>query len=134
MGTNFYLYRTPVCEHCGQETSPPLHIGKSSSGWCFSLHVIPEERLSSLADWEKEWSRPGVAIRNEYDDTVTPAEILRIITDRKGPASSQQHEEEFLAQNHAVDGPQGLLRHEMDGRHCVANGPGTWDLIAGEFC
>ena len=42
MGTNYYLHRprTNECEHCGRaDEAPPLHIGKSSSGWCFSLHV-----------------------------------------------------------------------------------------------
>ena len=41
--------------------------------------------------------------------------------------------EEFLDKNHAFLGPKNLLRARVDGRHCIGNGKGTWDLIAGEF-
>lgn len=133
MGTNYYLYRTEPCEHCGQETSPPLHIGKSSSGWCFSLHAIPEEQLSSLDDWEREWARTGATIRDEYDSPVTADEMHRIVTQRGGVSDAKKHDRHYLKQNQAQDGPNGLLRHELNGRHCVAHGAGTWDLITGYF-
>ena len=61
MGTNYYL--TEDCECCGR-AFPDLHIGKSSGGWCFSLHVIPSEGLNSLDEWESRFSC-GV-ITNEY--------------------------------------------------------------------
>ena len=42
MGTNYYFEdSSEVCECCGRGAES-LHIGKSSGGWCFSLHVMPE--------------------------------------------------------------------------------------------
>ena len=49
MGTNYYLHKKPPCEACGHEPAP-LHIGKSSGGWCFSLHVIPEIALTGVIE------------------------------------------------------------------------------------
>ena len=37
MGTNYYL-ETDACDKCGRGDGP-LHIGNSSAGWCFALHV-----------------------------------------------------------------------------------------------
>lgn len=133
MGTNYYLYREPACESCGHQEDP-LHIGKSSFGWCFSLHAIPEEGLDTLDAWKDAWATEGTSIRDEYGDAVTPDEMYRVVTERgKDDLPTMRHEAGFLRQNHAVDGPRGLLRHKLDGKHCVANGEGTWDLIAGEF-
>ena len=112
MGTNYYLYQKPDCETCGRP-HPALHIGKSSAGWCFSLHVVPEDRIECLDDWRHLWTQPGALIRNEYDERISPGEMESIITEREHPC--------------------GLLRHEIDGRHCLSHGPGTWDHIAGEF-
>lgn len=50
MGTNYYLHTKPDCECCGRGFEP-LHIGKSSGGWCFSLHVMPEDNINTLDDW-----------------------------------------------------------------------------------
>ena len=132
MGTNYYLYREPACKHCGHHGQEPLHIGKSSSGWCFSLHVLPEEGIASLEDWQRAWTAPAVSIEDEYGDAITPEQMLGIITHRSGRVA--QHEPGYLAQNHAVDVPEGLLRHQMDGSHCIGHGDGTWDFITGTFC
>lgn len=111
MGTNYYLHRD-VCPHCKRSDSP-LHIGKSSAGWCFALHVDEEAGINSLADWQALWASPGSKIMNEYGDNISPPEMLATITERIHP--------------------RGLSRHIKDGRHCVGNGDGTYDLIRGEF-
>lgn len=133
MGTNYYLEATPPppCPCCGRgyETQR-LHIGKSSGGWCFSLHVIPEEGINSLADWQKRWSLPGFVIRDEYGDTHTSEQMLSVITVRAWGRAQQSAS--WYAQNHAVPGPNGLARHQI-GRYCVGHGEGTWDLIPGDF-
>lgn len=131
MGTNYYLYREAACGHCGHRAEP-LHIGKSSAGWCFALHVIPEEGLDSLDAWKVAWSSEGTGIEDEYGRIITPQEMEGVVMRRAGMAVAR-HEAGFLAENHAIDGPRGLLRHDMDGTHCVGHGDGTWDLIAGEF-
>lgn len=111
MGTNYYC-RFPACGACGH-ADEPLHVGKSSVGWVFMLHAIPERGINSLADWSEFWKRPGVSLFNEYDDPVSPDRMLDIITNR-GPV-------------------EDLLRCEVDGDRCIAHGPGSWDIRVGEF-
>jgi hypothetical protein len=144
MGTNYYLHEKADCECCGRPFEQ-LHIGKSSGGWCFSLHVIPEEGINTIEDWIAKWSAPGVQIRNEYNDFVEPHEMLAVICDRRGSRHSgdgwdtdwwkwgYSSEEHFHSMNHSLRGPNGLLRHQVDGRHCIGQGEGTWDYITGEF-
>jgi hypothetical protein len=128
MGTNYYLHEPP-CEHCGRGPEP-LHVGKSSGGWCFALHAIPEEGLIDLESWTTRFSRPDLVIRNEYGDALSPDELLGVIVSRSGRVGI--HDPAFLADNHAENGPMGLLRRKI-GPHCIAHGAGTWDLILGEF-
>lgn len=134
MGTNYYLHDREPCPHCGREF-PGKHIGKSSWGWCFGLRVIPEDGINTLDDWRREWSRPGAYIVDEYGDRKSAEEMERCIVDRKRNrqrsnwigASESRYRREYFS------GPNGLLRHRIDGRHCVGHGEGTWDYIAGEF-
>lgn len=126
MGTNYYL-RTDPCPHCGR-SDEELHIGKSSAGWCFSLHVMPEDGIDGLEAWEQRWKTGRIF--NEYREEVAPEEMRRIITERSWP--ERPREESFYRQNHAVPGPNGMVRHAV-GRHCLGHGEGTWDLITGEF-
>ena len=113
MGTNYYLHQKPDCECCGRPFEP-LHIGKSSGGWCFTLHVMPEDNINTLDDWKFLWDQPGTYIRNEYGEKVTPEEMLKIITNRTWKGEFPR-------------------RHELDGAHCIGHGEGHWDYILGEF-
>lgn len=129
MGTNYYLHEKPKCESCGREDEP-LHIGKSSAGWVFGLHVIPDEDINSLDDWQELWDKDGSSIIDEYGSEITVKEMEDIITDR-GRSKAVNDDFDYGA-NHAEPGPNNLVRHIID-RHCVGHGEGTWDLIAGEF-
>lgn len=140
MGTNYYLHDKPDCECCGRQFEP-VHIGKSSGGWCFSLHVIPEDNINSLDDWCALWSKPGAFIRNEYGERISISQMSDIITNRSRDAKWDESrwwsgfylsEADFHAKNHSLRGPKGLLRHRI-GDHCVGHGKGTWDYIQGEF-
>jgi hypothetical protein len=113
MGTNYYLH-VGCCEKCGRGEDK-LHIGKSSAGWCFSLHVDEDGGIKSLADWERLWSQPGTRIMDEYGDVIPVEQMRRTILERKWA------------------GPDGLRRHPVDGQHCVGAGDGTYDLITGWF-
>jgi len=116
MGTNFYLLRD-CCEHCGRPAER-IHIGKSSGGWMFGLHVKQyewETTPSNLEEWKELWSQPGNRILDEYGERLTPQEMFERITDRHWK------------------GPGGLRRHEVDHHFCIAHGSGTWDLCVGEF-
>lgn len=130
MGTNYYLNMKPPCESCGRPYEPK-HIGKSSGGWCFSLHVIPEESINDLADWQKIWSAPEATIEDEYGRLISELEMTDIICNRKWEPRSKWSAEEYM-RNQAEPGPNGLARHVV-GRHCLKHGAGTWDCIEGDF-
>ncbi len=131
MGTNYYWHEEtkPACAHCGKSAEEEvLHIGKSSAGWCFSLHVTDE--IKSLDDWKAKFAGPGKII-NEYDEPLTVAQMLEIITERSWPTSSGWTAYEY-SQNFAEPGPNNLARHRI-GDYCVGHGEGTWDLMPGCF-
>ena len=135
MGTNYYLHRG-ICPEC-KRSCDHWHIGKSSIGWCFSLHIIPERGIRDLPDWVQAWQEPDTLIRDEYGRDITPEAMLDIITNRKRPRPPQWKRwyasiDEYYARNDAEPGPNHLLRHRI-GHHCVGHGEGTWDLIQGEF-
>jgi hypothetical protein len=139
MGTNYYWAEQEApCACCGRSFQP-IHIGKSSGGWCFLLHVIPEDGIHDLADWEACWAKPGSIIEDEYGTRLSPETMRAIITVRSWPRDAEKiplgYESwgQFYDKNSADLGPNGLLRHRVDGRFCVGNGAGTWDLIAREF-
>jgi hypothetical protein len=152
MGMNYY-YHLPGYKK--------IHIGKSSYGWCFLLHVYPKlgsgdpnfipevDGIQSLDDWKGLFSIPHSRITDEYGFHVTPEDILRIITCREGYARDRDgtneswekwamalhpyaSEEDFHKKNHSERGPKGLLRFKV-GDFCVGHGEGTYDYITGEF-
>jgi len=121
MGTNYYWR--------ADERDESIHIGKSSAGWCFALHVT--EELTSLDDWVAEWGKPGY-IQDEYGTRHTPEQMFKVITNRRW------HRPDLLSwrvdgRNNAVKGPNGLLRSRIDNEHCTGHGEGTWDLHPGKF-
>jgi hypothetical protein len=135
MGTNYYHHEKEPCPTCGHEGDEPRHIGKSSGGWCFSLHVYPEEGIADLGDWKARWGS-GV-IKDEYGKTVTPDDMESRITQRSWEPAKRvpmgyADWSQFHEQNGSEPGPSGLLRHRI-GPHCLGHGAGTWDLIAGDF-
>ena len=121
MSVNFYLESNePVhqCHECGTKSviHEIFHIGKSSSGWMFALHVEPD-RESWPVDWWS-WKSFIIArekthrIANEYNEIFTVQEFEQIVINRLG-----------------ID----LARHTVDAQFCVGWGDGTYDLIVGEF-
>lgn len=145
MGTNYYLHRN-VCAHCGRGDEP-LHIGKSSAGWCFSLHVGTlgdDEPLSHIADldgWRAIWHDGEIS--DKYGNKLSIAEMEMVITVRDNSTLNDWdsrewrgylNEYDFHARNYSERGPRGLLRHRIsDANHCVKHGDGTWDCITGDF-
>lgn len=138
MGTNYYWIDTPCpnpCTHCQQVG---VHIGKSSAGWCFSLHVDDECR--TLADWDVRFRRFGSVIQDEYGRTITRDQMIDVITARgrdralpDTPDDGYKSWAEFHRLNDSQPGPNGLVRARVDGKHCIGHGEGTWDYITGWF-
>lgn len=132
MGTNYYLLRDK-CKCCGR--AEKLHIGKSSGGWCFGLHVkdpnTDEDLPANLMEWEELFKNND--IMDEYGKSITKEEMMEIITDREFHGN-HAHDPRFYIENAAIIGPNNLLRHKIAyGYSCIGHGSGTWDLIIGEF-
>lgn len=139
MGTNYYMIED-TCECCGKGKRK-RHIGKSSAGWCFSLRVYPEDEINSLDDWRKLFTLPGTTFRDEYGTVIAADDILSCIEDRGLDVNEKDKNvpygygswERFHELNNSERGPNNLLRHRINGRHCVGHGNGTFDYIIGEF-
>lgn len=110
MGTNYYVKSKPPCPLCNHVEND-LHIGMSSGGWVFSLHVYPERGLITFQDWIKFLC--DFDIIDEYGEYLSLEDMMKVITERS-------HSE-------------GLLRSKVGEDRCVGNGAGTWDLIQGDF-
>lgn len=140
MGTNYYSVHRDVdldkfdgWDLRYDEEGRCLHIGKSSGGWCFSLHVIPERGINSLRDWIEVFIDPERVIINEYREEIGLEEMMRVITQRSRPPGNEW-DQATLDRNCAEPGPNNLVRHRMDqDLNCVGHGEGTWDLITGCF-
>ena len=115
MGTNYYLVKKEdTCPTCGH-IEEKLHIGKSSYGWVFSLHVIPDKEITSLEDWIKLFNSTEYRIRNEYLQDITKEEMLKIIMNRKRKDN------------------RSLMRVHSGYSHVHSQGIGTWTCMLGTF-
>lgn len=124
MGTNYYLWKDWSC----------LHIGKSSSGWCFALHVIPEKGINDLGDWKKLWENEEETVITDDCGTEFGKTFLEREIAERGILPGPSHESDrWFAENSAENGPNGLVRHRIDGKYCTGHGEGTWDLMIGDF-
>lgn len=151
MGTNYYwIHRENVCSKCRRADEIRLHIGKSSMGWCFSLHVYPTEEdhhegcrpkepIKNLEGWEKMFAIEGSHIENEDSVVITPEEMVNIITRKLMPLRTIGQKPygysswgAFHEENDSQLGPKGLLRHRRS-HYCIGHGEGAWDLLIGDF-
>ncbi len=146
MGTNYYWTKGNTCECC-KRAYASMHIGKSSGGWCFSLHVSrpgspPEESHGvgaslpfDLAGWVELFNTPGSEIRDEYGNLIDVAAMLRTITERRGSGDDNDKDKSWYRSNNAMPGPYGLVRHNHAYGHYGIPGPetATYDYAYGEF-
>lgn len=141
LGTNYYTVKRGLesmdsdtfwdLMRSDTESGDILHIGKSSGGWCFSLHVIPDRNIHDLPDWVPYLLDQERVIINEYRDILTYEELLDIIMNRSRP-DTHKWNQEMYERNYAEPGPNNLVRHSL-GRGCVRQGAGTWDCVEGNF-
>jgi hypothetical protein len=120
MGMNYYA-RVNACSSCGHcHDRDTHHIGKSSAGWKFTLHVDDpkghsEHKLYTFLDWERFLSQDFVRIFNEDEEELTTTDILDLIN-RKG----------WNPDSYKLD--QG----RYDPEHCVGTSD-TYTLMIGYF-
>lgn len=108
-----------------------LHIGKSSMGWVFSLHVYPELGINTLYDWMPILLDKDNRIFDEYGSHITAEELLRTITCRGREEPTGWDSEQYKI-NHAEPGPKNLVRGRELG-YGRTHGEGTWDYCNYEF-
>ena len=139
MGTNYYSVKRDVDYNLFESfwdlrgTEDCIHIGKSSVGWCFSLHIVPRLGINTIEDWIRMFIEPDRIIIDEYREIVPFDRMMGIITAR-GRADPCNWTQEMLDRNFAELGPNNLVRHSINSASgCVSHGEGTWDLIVGEF-
>jgi hypothetical protein len=141
MGTNYY-YFDKLPSHC-DKIDEAIHIGKSSYGWCFSLHVSPEDGIIDLLDWKKLFQIEDSFIQDEYGRKIHIKEMESIISERISdmawdvrvwdiPPILYKSEAEFHRINKSMRGPNNLARRIIDSR-CIKHGEGTWDCMVGDF-
>jgi hypothetical protein len=94
--------------------------------------VLPEEGINTLEDWSALFLLPDSFIRNEYGEKTSVPDMMEIITNRSWERKLPK-DAKWFRDNHAIIGPNGLVRHAVDGHHCIGHGEGTWDYITVEF-
>lgn len=129
MGTNYYFFKEEnKCECCGRSDKERLHIGKSSCGWHFTLHVMPEDKIKTLDDWIFLFKH-GI-IMDEYNSLISPETMIGIITKRSSGNTDIDYPS--MRENGAEQGFNNLWRHKK-GMFCIGHGKGTYDYVVGEF-
>jgi len=141
MSTNFYVADVVRCQECGHAVHNGIkfHIGKSSAGWAFSLHVIPEKHLNTWGEWKAFLDKPGMAIIDEDGAKWSLDEFVMIVENRIGKYGDLEHVPpgydtwwDFYEINQCEIDANGLLRHKV-GEFCSGHGKGSWDYVTGDF-
>ena len=128
MGTNYYI-ELGRCDKCGR-SDEWWHIGKSSYGWAFALHVEPDQGINDLKDVTEKMLEVGAKIANEYGRRLLVSEMVDHIVNRQ---RDETIEGELSDDDYAeFDVSIGLARAKVGG-NCIGHGKGTYDLITGEF-
>lgn len=166
MGTNYYANidrnktklsatEIEVLEYEPELSNPDdflIHLGKSSSGWRFSLHVYPEIGIMNWNDVLNKIVLNSIEILDEYGDAIPVQDFIRIATDRKShkaefpikvcPRGKRLGEwievwsdDEYFEQTGYRLDKHGLNIHPIDRDHCIGNGSEneTFDYIVGNF-
>jgi hypothetical protein len=127
VGTNYYFRN---------DEGIYWHVGKSSLGWCFAMHVDKDLKdITDLIRYLDEFLPDKIVDNNGTE--YTAAELLGVILLRGvGETPRSKRTDTYLRTNHAVLGPQGLLRYEISVTsrcvgHAIAGLP--VDYVAGDF-
>jgi hypothetical protein len=137
MGTNYYWVGVveDTCLHCGHKEykdEEKKHIGKSSTGWVFGLHIYPDDEINTLDDWVKVWYTQLGHIEDEYGDTIDRISMLSKIMCRTNTGTFVPSNE-WYKQNQAAPGPNRLSYRNGQGVIGHGENNGTWDYLVGDF-
>lgn len=130
MSTEYYLQN--------KESKEWRPLGRSSVGWTFAFHPIPEWGIGSYEDFMLVVISDLYLIMDEYDRVITWQEFDRIVRDRKTSKDWDSEwynrgyyyksEHDFHISNNSCRGPNGLLRRNLS-EYVIGYGEGTWDLV-----
>lgn len=114
------------------------HIGKSSFGWTFSLHIKPPF-INGIKEIERFLSLQSVHVEDQNKNILTKDEMLSIIYNRIGEDKWwNEITQEWLDQRDAIKDPRNLVRFKVGDIDvhvkCIGYEDGPWDLIVGDFC
>jgi hypothetical protein len=94
---------------------------------------MPEENINTWQDWLDMFANYKESyIKDEYGQRISLPEFISIVTERKWKRKTEWNIDD-LRRNSAEPGPNGLVRHLVNGVHCIGHGEGTYDYIIGEF-
>lgn len=81
MGTNYYIRHKDETKN---EIFGEVHLGKSSYGWYFNLHVYPDRGISNFTDWKDILLKmdDDLEIVDECGRSLEVGEFLDIVTNR----------------------------------------------------
>ena len=82
---------------------------------------MPYLSIRALADWIALFADSSSVIKNEYGDIIRTGETLAIIMKRSHHPSDGR-DSRWYKKNHAIPGPDGLARRNIDGRHIIEHG------------
>lgn len=84
MGCNYYLIKNR-CDKCGRHDEP-IHLGKASMGWKFSLQANDYKAYSNWDEmkmWLSTWEAKGGFIEDEYGDRMTLDAFIKMVVKRQ---------------------------------------------------
>ena len=97
-----------------------IHVGKSTGGWSFALHVYPDMNIHTLNDWKALADRliaDGWHFEDEYKAEISPEALWRVVERADYKESDLQH----------------LRRSKPSPGYCLGQGEGYYDYITGNF-
>lgn len=139
MGTNYYLHKgEQPCQCCGLSSDrDPLHIGKSSYGWCFALRIIPSDEIYDLGDWVKLFKSSPHTIFDEYGEIISLEDFLDVVLKRGDGDYCLPNSEVSRCSDTYPKHPKHptLNRHQIDNRMCIGypQDDSTYDICRGYF-
>lgn len=143
MGTNYYLYlksdyevisnyfkvrkNNNLFNFAEYEFLSPIriHIGKSSCGWKFCLHIYPNHNINSFKDWYDILQNDEYIITDEYNEVISINKMINIIT--KKPRVYKKEDTGKIIDNQYIVSEVGLLQHSYQGFIVVKNE--TYDYL-----
>jgi hypothetical protein len=127
MGTNYYV-KSERCNCCDHKPDD-FHIGKSSYGWYFTMHVT--YTITNFQDMLIFLVDNRYNIYNEYGDKVELEDIIRTICCRSGNNTAENYYENSI---YCELGQYGLVKFKV-GFGCIGSSEiNPIDYVPGDFC